>query len=128
DAQLGRRTMRKWPLGMFELYVDDAAGNVRRKTEFNGKTTTYLYDESNRLTTKTPDPSFGAAPVTFTYTQSGQRQMMSDASGATNYRYDQRDRLTQKATPQGTLSYTYDPAGNLASIRASSTGGTSVDY
>src|SRR5439155_19905811 len=42
--------------------------------------------------------------------------------------YDQRDRLISKATLQGTLTYSYDLAGNLASIRSSNTSGTSVDY
>src|SRR5206468_1351632 len=51
-----------------------------------------------------------------------------DASGTTTYAYDLRDRLMTKTTPQGTLTYTYDPAGDLASIRSSNAGGTSVNY
>ena len=35
---------------------------------------------------------------------------MTDASGTTNYGYDSMDRLTSKATPEGTLNYTYDAA------------------
>jgi len=53
---------------------------------------------------------------------------MSDASGLTTYGYDNRDRLTSKATPQGTLSYSYDVAGNLLSTRSSNTNGVSVSY
>jgi len=53
---------------------------------------------------------------------------MVDASGTTTYAYDLRDRLTQKVTPQGTLSYTYDAVGSLGSMRSSNTNGTSVDY
>jgi YD repeat-containing protein len=34
---------------------------------------------------------------------------MQDASGSTTYSYDNRDRLLSKATPQGTLNYSYDP-------------------
>src|SRR5262249_6849964 len=37
-------------------------------------------------------------------------------------------RLAQKVTPQGTLTYTYDAAGNLASIRSSNANGTTVNY
>ena len=33
-----------------------------------------------------------------------------------------------KATPAGTLTYTYDPAGNVSTVRSSNTNGTSVDY
>ena len=38
------------------------------------------------------------------------------------------DRLTTKATPEGTLSYTYDAAGHVASIASSNSNGASVAY
>ena len=41
---------------------------------------------------------------------------MVDASGTTTYTYDNMDRLKTKATPEETLTYTYDPANNVASI------------
>jgi RHS repeat-associated protein len=126
--QLGRRTQRTLPLGMSETMTYDAAGNLKTKIDFNGRITTYNYDLVNRLTAKVPDVSFGAPTVGFAYTATGQRQMMTDASGTTTYAYDLRDRLTQKATPEGTLSYTYDLAGDLLSIGSSNTGGTSVSY
>jgi RHS Repeat len=37
---------------------------------------------------------------------------MTHASGTTTYSYDNVDRLSSKATPEGTLTYTYDAAGN----------------
>ena len=126
--RLGRRTRRILPLGMSETSVYDVAGNLIRKTDFNGKTTTYSYDAANRLLTKVPDPSLAEPTVSFTYTSAGQRASMNDAGGATTYQYNNRDRLTQKATPQGTLTYTYDAHGNLASMRSSNANGTSADY
>ncbi|UWZ86824.1 RHS repeat-associated core domain-containing protein [Occallatibacter riparius] len=53
---------------------------------------------------------------------------MTDASGTTTYSYDSMDRLTTKATPEGTLSYTYDAAGNLASMSSNHTNGVSATY
>ena len=47
-----------------------------------------LHDMLNRLTRKTPDQSFGAPPVEFAYTDTGQRASMTDASGLTTYAYD----------------------------------------
>ena len=91
--QNGRRIGRNLPLGQAESYGYDLAGNLHQKTDFNGKTTTYAYDTSNRLLPKTPDASFGAAPVSFTYFANGLRQTMADPSGAT-YTYDLRNRLT----------------------------------
>ncbi len=45
-----------------------------------------------------------------------------------NYNYDNMDRLTSKQTAEGTLSYTYDAAGHVASIQSSNAGGASVSY
>jgi len=126
--KLGRRIKRTLPLGMSETFTYDAAGNMSSHTDFNGKTTGYLYDAVNRLTTKTPDPSFAAPAITFGYTATGQRQSMADAHGTTSYTYDLRDRLLSKSTPEGTLTYTYEQAGNLSTIRSSNSGGSTADY
>jgi YD repeat-containing protein len=92
---------------------------------FNGVTTTYTYDSLNRLLSRaTP----GEPTVSFTYTATGKRHTMTDASGTTTYNYDGMDRLTSKQTPEGTLSYTYDAAGNLASIASSNASGASMSY
>jgi YD repeat-containing protein len=54
---------------------------------------------------------------------------MTDPSGTTNYTpYDNRDRLKAKATPEGTLNYTYDTHGNLLTIVSSNTNGASMTY
>ena len=110
--KLGRRLGRTLPLGQSESYVYDANGNLASKTDFNGHTTTYAYDTMNRLLSKTADPFFsqgacangacGATQVSFTYTPTGKRASMTDASGTTNYTYDGSERLSVKATPEGT--------------------------
>ena len=53
---------------------------------------------------------------------------MSDGSGTTTYSYDSLDRLTTKAAPAGALSYSYDEAGNLASISSNHANGILVQY
>ena len=126
--QNGRRVGRKLPAGQSESYVYDAAGNLKSQIDFNGKTTAYAYDPSNRLLSKTPDASFNAPTVSFTYTPNGLRQTMSDVSGATAYGYDTRNRLTAKQTPFGTLSYAYDSAGDLLTLKSSNTNGISDTY
>ena len=52
----------------------------------------------------------------------------TDGSGITTYGYDSADRLISKATPAGTLSYTYDSAGHVASISSSNMNGACVSY
>jgi RHS repeat-associated protein len=82
----------------------------------------------NRLLSKTPDPTLNEPAESFTYTPTGKRATMTDASGQTTYGYDSQDRLTSKTTPWGTLNYTYDAAGNVATMTSSNTGGISVAY
>jgi RHS repeat-associated protein len=112
-SQLKTETM---PAGQTQTRLYDAAGNLTSLTDYNGHTTTYTYDTLNRLLTKVPDPALSEPTVTFTYTATGKRESMIDASGTTTYTYDNLDRLKTKATPQGTLTYTYDAAGNVASM------------
>ncbi|MEK7675465.1 MAG: hypothetical protein AAB676_06500 [Verrucomicrobiota bacterium] len=70
----------------------------------------------------------GSSAVTFEYNALGQRTAMTDASGVTTYAYDERERLIEKATPQGTLTYTYDANGNATSIQSSHLNGTDLRY
>lgn len=53
---------------------------------------------------------------------------MGDTSGTTSYTYDNLDRLLTKATPFGTLTYSYDAAGNALSLKSSNAGGASMTY
>ncbi len=113
---MGRRVKRTLPEGQVETYGYDAAGNMSAKVDFNGKTTTFTYDEMNRLLTKQPDASFAASNIVFGYNAIGQRTNMADQSGATIYRYDDRDRLIEKANPVGNLQYAYDLQGSLTNL------------
>ncbi|MGA2435412.1 MAG: hypothetical protein ABSG25_09005, partial [Bryobacteraceae bacterium] len=96
--------------------------------DFNGRTTAYGYDALNRLLSKTPDATLGDVVESFAYTATGKRATMTDASGLTTYTYDSLDRLTAKQTPEGTLGYTYDLAGNVATMVSSNPNGVSVVY
>jgi RHS repeat-associated protein len=125
---LNRKTQRTLPLGMSETFGYNMYGDNTSHVDFRGKTTSMTYDALSRLLTKVPDPTLGEPTVTFAYNLTGTRASMVDASGTTTYGYDTRDWVLTKATPAGTLTYTYDPAGNVATIRSSNTNGTSVDY
>ena len=58
----------------------------------------------------------------------GPSHLGTGESGTTTYNFDNMDRLSSKVTPEGTLSYTYDAAGNLASITSSNANGASMSY
>ena len=53
---------------------------------------------------------------------------MTDASGQTTYGYDNRNRLVSKATPEGTLTYSYDATGDVKTIQSSNAGGANLVY
>ncbi|MET0625293.1 MAG: VWA domain-containing protein [Pyrinomonadaceae bacterium] len=125
---VNRPTRRTLPLGQFETFTYDNVGNLRTRVNFTSQTTTYNYDARDRLISKVPAAALGEPTVSYTYTPTGRRATMTDASGATTYSYDARDRLTSKQTPQGTLAYTYDSADNVLTVRSSNAGGVSVDY
>ncbi|MGA2435128.1 MAG: RHS repeat domain-containing protein, partial [Bryobacteraceae bacterium] len=105
--------------GATETISYNPTGTQANVADFNGKTSTFSYDSMNRLLSRTPDPSFNEPPITFTYTVAGLRSAMSDASGTTNYAYDNQNRLLGRVTPFGTLSYSYDAAGNRLSVTSS---------
>jgi RHS repeat-associated protein len=123
-----RKTRRTLPLGQFETFAYDGVSKQTSHTDFRGKTTSMTYDLRDRMKTKAPDPSLGEPQVTFFYYLNGTRQTMTDASGSTSYTYDVRNRLLTKATPAGTLAYSYDDSGNVATIVSSNANGTSVAY
>ncbi len=112
-----------------ETRTYDSNGNLQTITHFSGAVTTYSYDQLNRLLSRSTTGGVPSdAPVSFTYWPTGTRKTMSDASGTTSYFYDSMNRLTSKQTPEGTLNYTYDAAGNLASMSSNHAHGVSVTY
>ncbi len=122
---LGRRTKETMPGNQNQTLGYDAVGNLTRLTNFNAVVITNSYDALNRLTNKA---SVSGYQIRFGYSPTSQRTNMVDASGTNAYAHDSRDRLLTNTTPQGTLTYTYDSFGNLATIKTLTTSGASVSY
>src|SRR5205807_9479041 len=108
--------------------------NEERHRDFAGRFILTVSDTAGRTQSRQPDgQETGVTPlsadasrgVVFTYSGSGQRETMTDGSGAnqrvTRYVYDEYDRLRIKNIPEGTLTYGYDPAGNVTLISARKT-------
>jgi YD repeat-containing protein len=81
--------------------IYDSAGNLQTVTHFDGVQTTYTYDPLNRLLSRTTQ----GAPVSFTYTVTGKRHTMIDASGTTTYGYNSSDQLTTTPLRSPSISY-----------------------
>jgi len=122
---MGRRIKRTLPGLQTETFGYDYAGDLSWHTNSNGAFITNAYDPLNRLLARFyPDGTSNA----YTYTLTGQRLTMNDASGSYGYVYDLRDRLVTNTTPSGTLIYGYDANGNVTGITSSTTNGTLVTY
>ncbi|HDI3273404.1 TPA: RHS repeat protein [Vibrio cholerae] len=106
-------------------YTYDKAGNLIGKTDAKGQVFTYHYDALNRLSSITVDGQPNAS-VTFRYDEPealygvGQLTSITDASGVSKYSYTASGEIaSQELIVDGrTLltNYTYDGAGQLASI------------
>jgi RHS repeat-associated protein len=125
---LNRVAVRILPLSQAEYKTYDPVSNLASKTDFDGHTTTYTYDTLNRLLTKVPAVSLSEPTIAFTYTPTGKRASMADASGSTTYTYNNRDHVVTEATPEGKLTYTHDAHENLLTIASSNTNGASATY
>ncbi len=117
--------------GHQETYQYDKAGNVIQVTDDRrGKITTYCYDGLNRRTfagfgTVTP-PGACAAGANYESTiisaydgWNRLTQAVDSASGTTTRTYDDVQRTMTETTPQGTVSYQFDPAGRRTMLTAS---------
>ena len=79
-------------MGNAESFTYDPIGNVTAHTDFNGQTTRFTYDASNRLLSRAfPD----GTSVTFTYSPRGERLTATDGRGVTRYEYDGIGQLTR---------------------------------
>jgi RHS repeat-associated protein len=98
------------------LYTYDALGRLRIVTDGANRSTTYTYDNDDRvLTTAFSD---GTGTVTNTWDAAGHlTRQVSDGGTITNT-YDQLGQLlsTANTSSGGTISYGYDKAGNNTSL------------
>jgi RHS repeat-associated protein len=108
-------------------YTVDKAGNITQRTDANSVVTNFTYDAIDRPLTFAY-PSDTSLNATLTYDSSsgcgtpykGHLCSLTDAAGSTTYQYDVLGRVTQQTDTRSSLnfttSYTYDLAGNIATI------------
>ncbi len=120
---LNRLTNIQYPDANYYVgYGYDVAGRQTSMTEtvpvnmwpYGTRTTTYAYDNANRLTSATASDT-GA--VSYTYDAAGNRTSITYPDGKTvTYTPDALNRIQSVSdwqTPANVSSYAYDPAGNL---------------
>jgi RHS repeat-associated protein len=99
-------------------YNYDAVGNLQSYTYPNTVTTSYAYNNLNRLTTlSVANGQTNLASYSYTLGASGNRTSVTENTGRTvNYAYDDLYRLTSEtianSANNGSISYSFDAVGN----------------
>ncbi len=121
DALLNQECYGTFSGGVCQANGYDGNGNLVQFTDRRGKVAVFSYDSLNRITFAgygmTAGPTYEST-VNYTTYDAGNRlkQVVDSVSGTITRGFDGLDRLTSDATPQGTVSYTYDNAGRRASL------------
>jgi RHS repeat-associated protein len=104
-------------------FVYDAVGNRTSRTDYNGVTTAYSFDELNRLTTISyPD----ATTASYGYDALSRLTTATNPAGTVTFSYDSLSLVLTTTDVFGrSISYTYDAAGNRATL---SMGQRSIAY
>ncbi|MFH1149605.1 MAG: DUF5719 family protein, partial [Actinomycetota bacterium] len=101
-----RLTSSESTAGLNRYYSYDPSGNRTSKTE-GGQTTTYAYDQDNRLTADSSGASYGYdACGNLTSITGGTRQ-------DTSYSYNELGQMTGSQVGSEETDYTYDPMGRM---------------
>ena len=104
------------PSGATTTNTYDAAGNKLTSKDPDGVTTTYAYTPFGQEASVAYSGS-SAPSVGYTYDADGNRTAMTDGTGTSSYTWDPYGELTAETNGAGqTTSYTYDGAGDVASI------------
>ncbi|MGY5060161.1 RHS repeat-associated core domain-containing protein [Streptomyces sp. 900105755] len=119
-------------------YTWDNNGNLKTSTRTGGYiatgTTSYDYDEDNRLIRSSSAPADGTTPTGTDYAwdavgnRTGATPWSGTAhtpvSGSTAAAYDERDRLTASSVSGDTTTYDWTPRGTLAKTTTTTAGGS----
>ncbi|MFC6547154.1 RHS repeat-associated core domain-containing protein [Cohnella cellulosilytica] len=108
--QLGRTILTQDESGQIEKLYYDANGNLVQRADRNLNTTTYAYNNRNRVASIVNTEE----TISFTYDGSGHRTSMIDNTGMTHYEYTSDTGTLKKVTyPDGlNLQLQYDLNGN----------------
>lgn len=113
-------------LGGLTSFSYDNNGNLLTVTDAKNQTTTYVYDEMDRIKTRT-DPL--SRTESYQYDISGNLAQFTDRkSQVTTFSYDNLNRRTGATYPDATVTYGYDAIGRLTSVNDSVGGNISWTY
>ncbi|WP_371790433.1 hypothetical protein OG285_06145 [Streptomyces sp. NBC_01471] len=99
-----------------QSYTYDTFGRMATAKDGRGVSTSYTYDDADRITKV--DYSDSTPDVTYTYDGFGRTKTRADGTGTTTYGYNDLGKLTSRTATSGggTISYAYDKDGNQTSV------------
>lgn len=113
--------------GQTMTFTYDLAGNRITREDYNGNDTTYTYDALNRLTDITYSGSSEYAD--YTYDDLSRLLTAVNQNGTVTFTYNNRGRLASEEDVFGhDLEYTYDAAGNRTGLELNNTAHTAYAY
>ena len=99
-------------------YTYDKVGNITKEVKGN-VTTDYTYNLGNLVTNMTNKNGQSViSTYNYSYNYDGNISKSVENGVTKNYKYDPMNRLVQENTKNNTYSYTYDNAGNRATLTA----------
>jgi len=113
------------PDSSVESWTYDGTGNTTAYTNPLSQTISYTYDNAGRQTGV--DYPTGT-DTTFGYDDDDRTSSMVDATGTTSWTYNAADELTELDQPNGTVEYTYNSAGQRATMVDVGVGTTTYGY
>lgn len=147
NDSMGRRIKRilpkegSEPAFLAETLQYNEWGNLWKRTDFAGRTTTFGYDVMDRLKSKAADPAHPSlaqahaiARIEFDHDASGDRTAARAYNGSNAQIYseatprDERGRVDYKDTTGGRLDYSYYGNDLLRDVVSSNSGGVNVGY
>lgn len=93
----------------------DAAGNRTKRTDYLGRETNYTYDDLNRLSTILHGTTLDS---TYSYDDLSRLETATNGAGTVSFTYDDRGRLASETDVYGrVLEYEYDENGNRTQLK-----------
>lgn len=117
--QNGNQVLQILQDGQSETWTYNVNNQVTSQTDFDGNTATYTYvtdystpgtNAGDLLSVVYAGEGKDTQTVRYTYNDLNQQATVTDASGETIESYDDFGNLTESNTPEGIISYVFDPA------------------
>ena len=124
------RQLSQTRAGTTMSYEYDAVGNRKKRTDYTGRVSNYVYDNLNRLTAiNYGDTITSQQPKTYAYDDLSRLITAANEAGTVGFTYDNRSRLKTETDVFGhVMDYTYDAASRRTQLKLDGNIQTTYNY